>query len=108
MADPIQTRNVIAQTSLVEKIKQVQQQQGDLHQRNIANPKKDELERKMREVQSSQESAEARIRAKRKEAKGRDKEKGANSKKLLMEAGEKDRDELEDEVGPGRIIDIKV
>ena len=105
MADPIQTRNVIAQTSLVEKIKQVQQQQGDLHQRNIANPKKDELERKMREVQTSQKSAEARIRDKRKE---RGKEKGASSKSLLMEAGERDRDELEDESGPGRIIDIKV
>ena len=108
MADPIQTRNVIAQSSLVEKIKQVQQQQGDLHQRNIANPKKDELERKTREVQSSQESAEARIRTKRKEGKRRDKEKGANSKTPLMEDGEKDREELEDESGPGRIIDIKV
>jgi hypothetical protein len=107
MADPIQTRNVIAQTSLVEKIKQVQQQQGDLHQRNIANPKKDELERKTREVQTSQESAEARIRDKRKEGKGRGKEKGASSKTLLMEDGEKDL-ELEDESGPGRIIDIKV
>ncbi len=85
MADSIQIRNVIAQTSLVEKIKQVQQQQGDLHQRNIANPKKDELERKTREVQTSQESAEARIRDKRKEEKGREKEKGANSKTLLME-----------------------
>ncbi len=108
MADSIQTRNVIAQTSLVEKIKQVQQQQGDLHQRHIANPKKDELERKTREVQSSQESAEARIRDKRKEDKRRDKEKGGNSKILLMEAGEKDRDTLKDESGPGRIIDIKV
>ena len=108
MADPIQTRNVIAQTSLVEKIKQVQQQQGDLHQRNISNPKKDELERKTREVQTSQKSAEARIRDKRKEGKGRDKGKGANSKTLPMEAGEKDWDELEDESGPGRIIDIKV
>lgn len=105
MADPIQTRNVIAQSSLVEKIKQVQQQQGDLHQRNIANPKKDELERKTREVQSSQESAEARIRDKRKE---RDKEKRRNSKTLLMEDGEKGREELNDESGPGGIIDIKV
>ena len=108
MADPIQTRNVIAQTSLVEKIKQVQQQQGDLHQRNIANPKKDELERKTREVQTSQESAEARIRDKRKEGKGRGKGKGANSKTLPMEAGEKKREVLKDESGPGRIIDIKV
>ena len=108
MADPIQTRNVIAQTSLVEKIKQVQQQQGDLHQRNISNPKKDELERKTREVQTSQESAEARIRDKRKEGKRRDKGKGANSKTLLMEVGEKELEKSDDESGPGRIIDIKV
>ena len=105
MADSIQTRNVIAQTSLVEKIKQVQQQQGDLHQRHIANPKKDELERKTREVQSSQESAEARIR---KKGKRDGKEKRANSETLLVETGEKERGELDDEIGPGRIIDIKV
>lgn len=108
MADPIQTRNVIAQTSLVEKIKQVQQQQGDLHQRHIANPKKDELERKTREVQTSQESAEARIRDKRRDGRGGHRKQGANSETLLMEDGEKDREELEDESGPGRIIDIKV
>jgi len=108
MADSIQTRNVIVQTSLVEKIKQVQQQQGDLHQRNISNPKKDELERKMREVQSSQESAGARIRKKGKQGHGQGKEAMTNSEDLIMDAGEKERRGLDDEDGPGRIIDIKV
>ena len=108
MADPIQTRNVIAQTSLVEKIKQVQQQQGDLHQRNVANPKKDELERKTRAVQKSQESAEAKIGDKGK----RDRKKAQKEKLKFTQQSENNRGDthvaLEDEDSCGKIIDIRV
>ena len=100
MGDSIQTRNVIAQTSLVEKIKQVQQQQGDLHHSSVAHPKKDEHERKMREVQDSHKSAGARMNDRKRE--------GAGGEGGSRGDGEREPGEIIDESGTGGIIDIKV
>lgn len=108
MTDPVSIRNIIVQSSTVEKIRQVQEQQGDLHQRYMANPNVDEAERRSREVQTSQETAEGKIRERKrsgeKEKRGRKKVAEA----FVVEGEDMEGEESYNENGPGKIIDIKV
>jgi len=117
MTDPIGVRNVLTQTPVVEKVQQVQQQQGDQHQRFMAHPNPDEVERKTREVQTSDESAESRLR--REKGQGEKREAGGRRKGVVYapvnapdkeggkEEAEYDPAEYEPD-GTGVIIDIKV
>jgi len=111
MADPIGVRNVLVQTSAVEKIQQVQQQQGDMHQRYMAHQNPDELERKNREVQTSQETSEARIRREN-ENKGKREEKKRQASAEEMDTLPNREDREKNPEGKldetGLIIDIKV
>ncbi len=109
MADPVGIRNVIVQTSMVEKVKQVQEQQGDLHQRFMAHQSADEMERKTREVQTTDETAEGKIRNKESREERKRGGHGESRGRLETEDDSDDEKGSDGEEGTtGSIVDIKV
>jgi len=110
MADPISVRNTIVQTSAVEKVQQVQQHQGDLQQQHAAMQNEHEVRKKAREVQSSHEGTEARIKDEKDSEKKRERRKKALLEMKLHEENLSDGDSRIDgaDTDPGSLIDIKV
>ncbi len=110
MADPISVRNTIVQTTVVDKVQQVQQEQGNLQQQHAAMQHDNDIRKKAQEVQSSKESAEAKIKAKKEAEKKRQKRKKILLKLRLNEENRSDSDNQIDvaDSDPGALIDIKV
>jgi len=110
MTDPIGVRNIIVQTSVAEKIQQVQQHKGDLYQQAQAYQSLENAEKAAREVATSKESSEARLKNKREQ----EEKQRQNRKDVSQEKGApEDRQDASSDPdlaqsGRGVLIDIKV
>ncbi len=110
MTDPIGVRNILVQTSVVEKVQQVQQLQGDLQQNSHAGKSREDAEKASQAVTTARESDETRLKNRKKEEeKRRHKEQDdALNRSRLMKNQEEGEAGLDDKEGPGLLIDIKV
>ncbi len=86
------TGQVIASTSIIQKVQSWQQSHGDHQQGNIADKQEDENEKKRTKVNEAEEKDKVTIRQEKKKERERQKAKGDRDKKKKDSEGEDQTD----------------
>ena len=102
MVESAGMQQILSMSAAIEKVQQVQQQQPDMQGRHFAALLKEQEEQKKTGVQTSEKAEETRISK-------NDRRKGDRRRERGRRHGEKKEDSVsEDNIKPGKIVDIVV